>query len=419
MRRRDEGERRALERVLSGAVASAAEVADGVRTVSDGIISGRDGLRTSFEAALKTVSDAKPGDMTRNAFDGALEAAQAALEGSALSSAMERMHRAIADAPHYAVRMAARQAAGDALSKARSVRKGAPDAATEAAVKAAEARVRREDGRLAVGAAATAAGGLADTACGTAAGVVLMGVPVHAAAAAVFEVGIRDTPPGRLADRVREACRDLPESARRHDEMTVAIVVALSTAMAMNAAGRKKYRTAVQAAEKVCRDEAADRILGTMSGLTFEAVYGALIAGACAVSGRRVFDSWYEEALAAAFGMDPPGTRTGASVTVSPDEIGRLLRAVTPDIHGQVSKAVLEDICQEMSVDLEWMLDSGEGENDRRRFGDAMATDYAGMSADPAMAGIISLYRMAYDAGYEGAAEHLRRHAAPGQTRLA
>ena len=419
MGRRGESERRDLERILSGAVESATEVADGVRTVSGGILSGRNGLRTSFVAALNTVSDVKPGDMSRNAFDGALEAAQAALERSAAASSIEHMHKAIADMPNYAIRMAARQGAGAALSKARSVHKGAPNSAMDAAIKAAEASVRRKDGRRAVRAAARVARSLADIACGTAYGVVLMGVPVHAATAAVFEVGIRDTPPGQLADRVRETCRDLPESARRHDEMTVAIVVALSTAMAMDAASRKKYRTAVQAAGKTCMDEAADRILGTMSGLTFETVYGVLIACACTISGRNVFDSWYEEALAAAFGMDSPRAGKGVSVKIPPDEIEKLLRAVTPDIHGQISKTMLEGICQDMSVDLAWMQDSGEDENSRRWFDDAMGMDYVGMSTDPAMADIISLYRMAYDAGYEGAAEYLRRQVAPGQKRLA
>ena len=411
--------RRDLGRILSDAAAPATEVADGVGTVSEGMMSGRDGLRIPFAAALGAVADAKPGDMSRNAFDAALKAAETALGGSAVSSALERMRQAIEAIPDYVIHMASRQAAGDAFFRTRHVRGSASDSVTEAAVVAAGARMEREDVERAVRTAARGARSLADIACRTASGVVLMGVPVHAAAAAVFEAGMRDTPPGRLAGRVRETCRDLPESARRHDEMTVAIVAALSTVMAMDAAGRQNYRTAAQAAEKACRDEAAERILGAMSGLAFETVYGALIAGACAVSGRRVFDSWYEEALAAAFGMDPPGTRTGASVTVSPDEIGRLLRAVTPDIHGQVSKAVLEDICQEMSVDLEWMLDSGEGENDRRRFGDAMGADCADMSADPAMAGIISLYRMAYDAGYEGAAEYARRRVDSGQTRLA
>lgn len=418
MGRGGESRRRDLERILSDAVASATEVADGVGTVSGGMISGRDGLRIPFAAALEAVADTKPGDMSRNAFDAALKAAETALEGSAVSSALERMRQAMAAIPDYVIRMASRQAAGDAFSRTRHVPGRASDSVTEAAVGAAEARMGRKDGERAVRAAVAAAQSLADIACRTASGVVMMGVPVHAATAAVFEVGIRGAPSGHLPDRVRETCRDLPESARRHDDMTVAVVVALSTVMAMDAAGQQNYRTAVQAAEKACRDEAAERILGAMSGLAFETVYGALVAGAYAVSGRHTFESGYEEALEAAFGMDP-GSRRSVSVKISPDDMGRLLRAVTPDIPGQISKKMLDDICGEMSSGMEWMLDSRGDENDRRRFGDAMGVDYADMSADPAMAGIISLYRMAYDAGYEGAAEYARRRVDPGQTRLA
>ena len=177
------------------------------------------------------------------------------------------------------------------------------------------------------------------------------GVSVHAATVAMFEVGIRGTAPGILADAVEETCRDLPESARRHDDILVSMVVALSSVVSVEAAGRRGYQTAVRAAERTCRNAAADRILETICGKTFETVYGALAACAYASNGR-VFESGYEDALASVCGVEPGENPADMPAGLSPEDMDKLLRTVAPNIMGQIPKPVLQQVYQNMSADM-------------------------------------------------------------------
>ena len=165
------------------------------------------------------------------------------------------------------------------------------------------------DDGAAVRTAAADAREIAGLASETTSRMVLLGAPVHAAAVAVFEVAIRGVSPYDLADAVEEACNDLPEMARRHDALVVGLVGALSTMIAADAAYRQKYQTAVRGAEKLSRNEAADRIVDEITGNTFEAVYTALVASAYANSDGSAFESGYDEALTAACGVDPNRAR--------------------------------------------------------------------------------------------------------------
>ena len=296
--------------------------------------------------------------------------------------------------------MAARQAAGDALSKTRSVRKGAPDSATEAAVVAVKTRMRRKDGRLAVGAAAMAARSLADIACGTASGVALMGVPVHAATTAVFEVGIRGAGRHDLQHRIRETCNRLPELARPLGDLGVSMTAALCEMILSATENRRLYRTAVKNAEEACIEETINRIVGMIDENTFEVVYGALAACAHTASGGRAFKSGYEEALAKACGVGTPGTIPDR---LSPDDIKDILKDVSPEIASQVCESDLQDFFLQMRAKRDMLLGSVDDTAGRKRLGLARGVDYKKTAADTALAEIISMYRMAYDAGYERA----------------
>lgn len=398
--------RAALESLLTDAVTSASDAAAEAWLASDGVVSGRGGIRTVFAASLKAVAGAKPGDMSRDVFDTALAAAEKALDESLIPSAYERMRKIIISIPDRLVWMAARQAAVDVFH---GLPAGARTAGGDsllsmmkgASADASRARLGTEDGKRAVRAASEAAGDLADIAHNAASEMVLAGIPVHAATVAVFEVGIRGTAPGTLADAVAETCRDLPESARRHDDMTVALVVALSTIVAIAAADQQKYQTAVGAAEQTCRNEAADRTRETIYGKTFETIYGALAACAYAVSNGRMFEAEYEDALAVACGVDTRESRVDMPAGLSPADMDEMFRTLVPDIMGQMPKSALQQVYQKMPADI--LLSGFEEDDEHRLLGEAMSVDYKEAAADPDMADMLSLYKTAYGAGCEGA----------------
>lgn len=404
-RRGSGSSRAALESTLTDAVASATEVAAEAELASDGVVSGRGGLRGVFAASMKAVADTEPGDMNRNAFDAALEAAGTALDDSVIPSAYERMSKIIVSLPDRVIRLAARQAAGDAFylmpAGARKAGDGLLSMMSDAAADASKTHLGKADGKRAVRDAGKASEDLADFVYGMVSDAVSTGVSVHAATVAMFEVGIRGTAPGALADAVEETCRDLPESARRHDDILVSMVVALSSVVSVEAAGRRGYQTAVRAAERTCRNAAADRILETVCGKTFETVYGALAACAYSVSNGRTFESGYEDALATVCGVDPGENLADMPVGLSPEDMDKLLRTVAPNIMGQIPKSVLQQVYQNMSADM--LLPGFEPGEEQRLLAEAMAVDYKEAAADPALADIISLYKMAYDAGCEGA----------------
>lgn len=398
--------RAALESALTDAVASATEVTAEAELVSDNVVSGRGGLQGVFAASMKAVADTEPGDMNRNAFDAALEAARTALDDSVIPSAYERMSKIIASLPDRVIRLAARQAAGDAFYlMPAGARKAGGDGLLsmmrDAAADASKTRLGKADGKRAVRDAGKASEDLADFVYGMVSDTVSTGVSVHAATVAMFEVGIRGTAPGALADAVEETCRDLPESARRHDDILVSMVVALSSVVSVEAAGRRGYQTAVRAAERTCRNAAADRILETVCGKTFETVYGALAACAYSVSNGRTFESGYGDALATVCGVDPGENLADMPVGLSPEDMDKLLRTVAPNIMGQIPKSVLQQVYQNMSADM--LLPGFEPGEEQKLLTEAMAVDYKEAAADPALADIISLYKMAYDAGCEGA----------------
>ena len=405
-RRGSGSSRAALERLLADMVESSNDAAVKAELASDGIVSGRGGLQDVFAASLKAVADAGPGDMSRNAFDAAMDAAENALDESVIPSAYEPMSEIIASMPDRIIRIAARQAAGDVFyGMAPRARKAAGDGLLslmeEAADDASRARLGKVDGKRAVRDAGKTCEEMGDFVREMVSDAVSTGVSVHAATVAMFDVGIRGTAPGDLADAVEETCRDIPESARRHDDILVSMVVALSTVVSAEVAGRRSYQTAVRAAERTCRNASVERILETIHWKTFEAIYGALVACAYSVSSRRAFESGYEDALAVACGVDPDDD-SGDMPGLSPEDMDRLLRSIAPNIMGQIPKSVLQQVYQKMPADM--LLPGFEEGEEQRLLAEAAGIDYREAAADPALADTTSLYRMAYDAGHEGAA---------------
>ena len=420
--RRDSGSSRAaLESLLTDMVGSSNDAAVEAELASDGIVSGRGGLQDVFAASLKAVADTEPGDMSRNAFDAALEAAEDALDESVIPSAYEQMSKIIASMPDLVIRIAAKQAAGDVFyGMTPRARKAAGDGILsmmgEAADDASKARLGQADGKRVVRDAGKAGGELADFVREMVSDAVSTGVSVHAATVAMFDVGIRGTAPGDLADAVEETCRDIPESARRHDDILVSMVVALSTVVSAEVAGRRSYQTAVRAAERTCRNASVERILETIYGKTFEAIYGALVACAYSVSSRRAFESGYDDALAVACGVDPDDNPGDTHVGLSPEDMDKFLRSVAPDIMGQIPKSVLQQVYQKMPPDM--LLSGFEEGEEQRLLTEAVNIDYREAAADPSLADIISLYRMVYDAGHEGAAAVAKSRDASRSKRL-
>ena len=389
-----------LTLTLTDAVEAASEAADEASLVALGTISGRSGIGTVFEAAMAAVAGTKPGKIGPGVFDAALRAANDALADSSIPANYDRVRRAVTTIPDRLVRVAARQAAADLFAgmpaKDRAAGGGRLlDRMRTAAIRAARTRLERDEYIPAVRAAAEGARGIADGATRMTSDIITAGAPVHAATAAVFGVAIRGVPPGRLADAVEKACRDLPGTARRHDDLVTGFVRALSGMIAADAAYRRKYQTAARGAEKMARNEAATQMVNMIIEGAFEAVYMALVVGAYATSEESYFGPDYGSALAGACGLDPrryqPVGPGGA-----PDAI--------KDIPDDIPVEVLQELHQKLSATMAWVTGSEEDLARQRMFRSAQEVDYKRAASLPVMQGIISLYGAAYQEGYGGAA---------------
>lgn len=386
-----------LRDILSDAVEAASEAADDAGLVAYHVVPGRSGLGAVFAAAKAAVGGTEPGNVGPGVFDAALRAAEGAVADSSIPVGYDRMRGAIASIPDHLVRVAARHAAGNRLAgmpaKARTGGGGRLlGRMRTAAIRAAKTRLGRDDGMAAVRAATEEARAIAEGTIQMTSEIVVLGAPVHAATAAVFGAAIRGIPPGGLADAVEDTCRDLPEMARRHDDTIVSFVTALSEMIAADAAYRRKYQTAVRGAEDLSKREAADQILNMITGNTFEAVYMVLVAGAYATDDGFAFESGYKEALAAACGVDP-GRMAPAAVSGGPSH----------DIPEGIPEEVVREMTQRLSGALQLVLGSEEDAARQSMFRDALEVDYKAAASGRWMGGIISLYGMAYRAGYEGA----------------
>lgn len=400
-RRQDRGDDQydPLFMTIADAVKTATEAADEVNVDLRRIISGKSCLGAVFAAAMDAVADTEPGNIGPSVFDAAMRAAEGAVTGSAIPFHYNLVRRSVESVPDRLVRVAARQAASDLFADIPVQDRSTGDGRLlgrmrSAAVRAAKAHLKRDGGAV-LRAAAADAREIADVSVEAVSKMVLVGASVHAATVALFEVAIRQVPPYRLADAVEEACRELPEMAHRHDDLIVSLVGALAMMIANDAAYRQKYQTAVRGAEKLSRDEAADRIVDEITGNTFEAVYMALVLSAYANSDGTVFESGYEDALAAACGVDTNHVQWMR---------GMELGDTSPGVDGEdISQEDYLEMQQKLAKTMEWLFGHGEDQDRRKRFMIATDVDYKAAVSGGWMAGMISLYEIAYRAGYEGA----------------
>ena len=389
-----------LTLTIADAVEAAAEAADDAGVATYQTVPGKSGLRVVFMAAREAVAETEPGNIGSSVFDTALRAAVGAVTDSSIPSNYDRMRRAVMSIPDRLVRMAARQAANDLFAKMPAKAGKAGDGRLlrrmrAAAVRAAKVRLGRDDGIAAVRAATDGARDIADRTVQMTSEIVLIGAPVHAATAAVFGVAIQGVQPASLAEAIREACEDLPEVARRHDDLVVGFVAALSAMIAADAEYRRKYQTAVRGAEKLSLNEAADQIVNMITGNTFEAVYMALVAGAYATSDGSAFESGYGGALAGACGVNPRQSRQAW--------MGGIPDGIPPDVEDGIPEEVFQEMHQRLSGTMEWLFASEAELARQRRFRDALNVDYKAAASGRRMGGIVYLYEVAYRAGYEGA----------------
>ena len=386
-----------LTLTIADAVEAATEAADDAGVATHQTVPGKSGLRAVFMAAREAVAETEPGNIGSSVFDTALRAAAGAVADSSIPSNYDRMRRAVMSIPDRLVRMAARQAANDLFAKMPAKARKAGGGSLQrrmraAAVRAAKVRLGRDDGIAAVRAATDGARDIADRTVQMTSEIVLIGAPVHAATAAVFGVAIQGVQPASLAEAIREACEDLPKVARRHDDLVVGFVAALSAMIAADAEYRRKYQTAVRGAEKLSLNEAADQIVNMITDNTFEAVYMALVAGAYATSDGSAFESGYVGALAGACGVNPRQAGMGGI----PD-------GVPPDVEDGIPEEVFRELHQRLSGTMEWLFASEAELARQRRFKNALDVDYKAAASGRRMGGIVHLYEVAYRAGYEGA----------------
>lgn len=388
-----------LTLTLTDTVEAASEAADEASLAALGTISGRSGIGTVFEAAMAAVAGTKPGRIGPGVFDAALGAANGALADSSIPVNYDRVRQAVTTIPDRLVRVAARQAAADLFAgmpaKDRAAGGGRLlDRMRAAALRAARTRLEQDEHAPAVRAAAEGARGIADGAARMTSDIITAGAPVHAATAAVFEVAIRGVPPDKLAGAIEKACRDLPGTARRHDDQVVGFVRALSGMISADAAYRRKYQTAARGAEKLARNEAATQMVNMITEGAFEAVYMALVVGAYATSEESYFGPGYANALAEACGLDPrrhqPAGPGGAPVSIK-------------DVPEDIPVEVLQELYQKLSATMARVTGTEEDPGRLRMFRSAQEVDYKRAASLPVMEGIISLYGAAYQEGYGGA----------------
>ena len=407
--------------IIADAVESAAEAADEAGADIRRIINGKSGLGAVFTAAMDAVADTEPGNMGRSVFDAAMRAAAGAVDSSAISSGYDRVRLSVQSIPDRLVRAAGQWAASDLFADISIQDKSGDggrllDRMKVAAVQAAKTRLEQDDAATTVQAAAADTQVIANIASGSTSQMVMIGAPVHAAAVAVFEVAIRGVPPDDLADAIKEVCNDLPEMARRHDDLIVNLVAALSIVIAGDTIYRRKYQTAVRGAEKISRNEAADRIVDEIVGNTFEAVYMALVSSAYANSDRSAFESCHDEALAAACGVDidhnkqrlnmlTADLQLAAACGVDMDHNQRMVAGMmaASGISPGGNEEAYPDLQQNLAEIMGVLLSDEEDPARRKMFMNAMDVDYKAAVSSGQIDGIISLYDMAYRAGYEGA----------------
>ena len=385
-------------RAVADAVEMSTDITNAATTPAHGLLSNKQsGIRTVFSASLKAVAGSKSG-MDAATFKAALRATVAAMDRSSIPDVYERMRISIESVPEGLVGMAARQAAGDAQTHMGLERRGKNLLARidDAAIKAAEDRMLLNDGILAKEAAVKAARQLAEDAVVLTKKVVKTAVPLHAAAVAVFEVGIRGAGSHDLQPRIQETCDQMPELARPLGDLGMSMTVALANMLLQATDGRRLYRTAVKSAENACVEETLNRIVGMVDENTFEAVYGALAACAHTASGGRAFKSGYGKALTKACGV-------GVPQRLSPEAIQDILKDAPPEIASQIQESDLQDFFLQLQDKRDMLLGSADNAARRKHLGLARGVNYKKIAADPALAGMISMYKMAYDAGYEGA----------------
>ena len=386
-----------LVMIVTDAVESSAEAADEAGADIRQIINGRAGLGVIFTAAMDAVADTEPGNIGPSVFDAAVRAAEGAVDSSAIPPCYDRVRLAVQSIPDRLVRAAGQWAAADLFSRMSDQSKSDDGGRLlgrmrVAAVQAAKTRLKRDDAVTVVQAAAADIQEIASAASDDISKMVMIGVPVHAATVAVFEVGIRGIPPDDLADAIEETCNDLPEMARRHDDLIISLVTALAIVISDDAAYRQKYHTAVRGARKVCQDEAADRIVDEIVGNTFQSVYMALVSGAYANSDGSAFESGYDEALAVACGVDLDRNRRRMASIM---ESGNL----PPGVDEEAYLNLQQNLVSMMGGLLIYELDPVR----RKMFMNAMDVDYKEAVSSGQINGIIALYDMAYRAAYKGA----------------
>ena len=393
---KEEGPPDPLAAIVFDAVESATEAADEAGADIRQIINGEEGLGAVFAAALDAVADTEPRNIGMSVFDAAMRAAMDAVSGSTIPSVYDRVRISVESIPDRLVRAAGQRAASDLFAdmamQDRSVDgERLQDSMRAAAVQAAKTRLERDDATETVQAAAADVRDMAGADYENISRSVMIGAPVHAATVAVFEVAVRGVLPDDLDYAVEEACNDLPEMARRHGDLIVTLVGALSIIIADETEYTQRYQDAVRSAEEISRNEAVDRIAEEISGSTFESVYTALVASAYANSDGSAFESGYEETLAAAFGTDfDRGQQEAADWIASAGPLPGM-DTENPDLQMRLTNTI--------KMLLDYTGDPGR----QRLFINAMEADYRAAASSGQIDGLISLYDMAYRAGYEAA----------------
>ena len=69
----------------------------------------------------------------------------------------------------------------------------------------------------------------------------------------------------------------------------------------------------------------------------------------------------------------------------------------------EISENIYLELQQRLTSTMEWLFGYEEDPTRQKRFMNAMEVDYKAAASSAQMAEIISLYEMAYRAGYEGA----------------
>ena len=325
---------------------------------------------------IKTARDAgeqAAGRERHVVFAAALAAAKAAIDKSDMAASYDSIHSTLASSNTILARAAARKGARDAFAEL-------PLRTQEAGGKTLLLDMRRAAAKAAKDSLQHGTTNtdwvptLAEIVIQGASETIHTGTSISAAALAFFCVSIRNTPLENLTDGIRDICEEIPKLAFPYGLDCMIVSQATSEYIGDAAEGHRGYQAVIRAAEKGVRKNVVFEASETVGRGAMEGIFSMLVTGAYATSKRDAFDAKYTDALAAACGAKPKGSKAHNSG-----------QGFTDNVLSTLHKILFEN------------------DEHETLFSFFRNIEYKTLAANPRLAGLVSTYEAAHRAAYKTA----------------